>query len=99
MSHLKDILKYNIKQQLKWQHSSKILKNLKEIHVMAALPRDIEITENGTPEHNRVTKLRMFSTTYTMYITQKKIKKMVKQVVTMVLTLRLGHKYHLKLVF
>ena len=54
MSHLKALLKYIIKQQLKWQLSTKTLKNLKEMHIMATLPRDIEITENGTLEHKRV---------------------------------------------
>ena len=34
---------------------------------MATLLRDIEITENGTPEPKRI-KLRLFSTTYTIHI-------------------------------
>ena len=50
MSYLKAVLKYNINQQLKWQQCTKLLKNLKEIHIMATLPWDIEITENETPE-------------------------------------------------
>ena len=54
MSHLKAILKYNRKQQLNWQKSLKIPTNFKEINSIALLPWDIEITENGTLDNNRV---------------------------------------------
>ena len=50
MSHLKAMLKYNGKWQLGCQQSMKTLNNLKEFNILAALPRDIEITENGRPE-------------------------------------------------
>ena len=46
---------------------------------MVVLPRDIEITENGTPEHDRV-KLRVVLNN----IHHGHNKKMVKQVVTMI---------------
>ena len=61
----------------------KLLNNLKEIHILAAFPQDIEITEKGTMEHKRVKIMVVLNNIHHIHYNNNN--KMVKQVVTMIL--------------
>ena len=61
----------------------KITKTFKEIYILAAFPQDIEITEKGTPQHNRVKIMVVLNNIHHIHYNNNN--KMVKQVVTMIL--------------